>query len=185
MPILGIMASQISGHLWAPEGAYDSLASVTPSGSVSSITFAGIPTGYKHLQLRIFYSITTGSIYEDLQVRFNSDSSASYTLHQLKGNGSAASAFAATGKTEIAPAVLNTTTTTTYSTCVLDILDYSNTNKYKTTRDIFGWDANGSGDVGLRSGLWLNTAAISTIGITFTGGYNFTSASSFALYGCK
>jgi hypothetical protein len=29
MPILGIMASQISGHLWAPEGAYDALSTVT------------------------------------------------------------------------------------------------------------------------------------------------------------
>ena len=29
MPILGVIASQISGHLFAPSGAYDSIATVT------------------------------------------------------------------------------------------------------------------------------------------------------------
>jgi hypothetical protein len=182
-----MIANQIAGFLTggvvAPLTDYESIA--TASGGSTSVTFASIPSTYSHLQLRIFYSITTSGVYEDLRVRFNSDSGSNYTLHQLKGNGSAASAFAATSKTEIAPAVINTTTASTYSTCVLDILDYSNTNKYKTTRDLFGWDANGSGDVGLRSGLWLNTAAISNIGITFATGATFTSASSFALYGIK
>ena len=45
MPILGIMASQISGHLWQPEGAYDSLATVTVGAtSVATIEIAGIPS---------------------------------------------------------------------------------------------------------------------------------------------
>ena len=36
MPILGIWASQISGKLWAPAGAYDALATVTvPAGGAS------------------------------------------------------------------------------------------------------------------------------------------------------
>jgi len=57
-PILGIYASQITGHLnpFTPTGSYDALASYTvPSGGASTITFAGIPTGgqYTHLQLRV------------------------------------------------------------------------------------------------------------------------------------
>jgi hypothetical protein len=51
-PILtGVIASGISGHLtppWSPEGAHDALATVTLSASAASITFAGIPSGYKH-----------------------------------------------------------------------------------------------------------------------------------------
>ena len=55
-PNLGIIATSISGHLFTFSlvGNYDALATVTvPSGGLSSITFAGIPTtGYSHLQIR-------------------------------------------------------------------------------------------------------------------------------------
>jgi hypothetical protein len=44
-PILGIMASQISGHLWEPQGAYDALSTVTLSANASSVSFTGIPSG--------------------------------------------------------------------------------------------------------------------------------------------
>ena len=55
-PLPGIYASQISGHTFVPSGAYDALASVTiPAGqTATSIVFAGIPSGYKHLQIRAF-----------------------------------------------------------------------------------------------------------------------------------
>jgi hypothetical protein len=52
-PILGIYASQISGHLFAPSGAYDSIATVTwywLSGII--LLLASIPATYTHLQLR-------------------------------------------------------------------------------------------------------------------------------------
>jgi hypothetical protein len=40
MPVLGIIASQMSGHLFAPSGAYDSIATTTVgSGGAASITF--------------------------------------------------------------------------------------------------------------------------------------------------
>jgi hypothetical protein len=94
MPILGIMASQISGHLWAPEGAYDSLATVTLSANTSSITFAGIPAGYKHLQLRATWANSTGA---DTWMRINGDTGSNYAAHYLNGNGSAAAGGAITG----------------------------------------------------------------------------------------
>jgi hypothetical protein len=47
MPILGIMASQISGHLVT--NSYESIADRTTvgSGGTSSITFSSIPRTYK------------------------------------------------------------------------------------------------------------------------------------------
>ena len=71
-----------------------------------------------------------------------------------------------------------------FSGGVIDILDYANTNKYKTSRGLSGYDANGSGLLYLASGLWMNTAAITSIEITDALG-NFATNSTFALYGIK
>jgi hypothetical protein len=87
----GIFASQISGHLYdGPFGAYDSLATVTLSAATSTITFAGIPSGYKHLQIR--YSLTAAAP-ADTTLKFNGDSGANYSSHLLRGGGTAAQAF--------------------------------------------------------------------------------------------
>jgi hypothetical protein len=67
---------------------------------------------------------------------------------------------------------------------VASILDYTNTNKYKTSRILCGYDANGSGFSLLYSGLWQNTAAITSITM-FPNSGNFEQYSSFALYGVR
>lgn len=66
----------------------------------------------------------------------------------------------------------------------MDVLDYKNTNKYKTSRFLSGYDANGSGVIMLNSELWMSTAAITSITIDNTGS-NFAQYSSFALYGVR
>ena len=49
MPILGIMASQISGHLSNP--SYESIATYTVgAGGSSTMVFSSIPQTYKHLE---------------------------------------------------------------------------------------------------------------------------------------
>jgi hypothetical protein len=67
---------------------------------------------------------------------------------------------------------------------ILDIHDYTSTTKNKTFRSITGRDNNGSGQITLYSGLWLSTSAITSISLN-TSGSNFTTASTFALYGIK
>jgi len=183
MPILGIMASQISGHLWAPDGAYDSLATVTLATATSTITFVGIPTGYKHLQIRLM----AGSTGVDAGLlTFNSDTGANYTRHRLTGNGTAAGAAAGTGQTA---ASINSfggypDTANTFGVTIIDILDYTNTNKYTTIRSLSGEDMNGSGFLEFTSNLWLNTAAITRIDYAALGG-NWKQYSQFTLYGIK
>jgi hypothetical protein len=182
------MASQISGKLWQPDGAYDSLATVTvPSGGVASITFAGIPNTYKHLQVRFIgrYSTTTKNLYFD----FNGDTTNSnYYFHTLTGDGSSASA----GGTQL-PIIGNDAITSsaetanTFGVGIIDILDYANTSKNKVSRSLTGNDLNGSGNVKLGSCLWINTSAINSI--TFKPqsglGANFAQYSQFSLYGVK
>jgi hypothetical protein len=192
MPILGIMASQISGHLWAPSGAYDALATVTvPSGGVANVTFAGIPTGYKHLQIRSIARTANAAKAEDVVAVFNADTGANYVQHLLVGNGSTAASYAATGQNFIKGVAYATGTTASsniFGSGILDILDYANVNKNKTIRSLAGMDLNEAStfaQLQFWSGLWLNTSAITSITLKCSSGANISEFSSFALYGVK
>lgn len=194
-PILGIWASQISGHLWAPAGAYDALATVTLSASASSITFAGIPTGYKHLQLRYMAKGSSGSggYPTGAYLSFNGDTTnGNYFGHYLRGDGSSASAgsaLSARNNLVFAPGSSGSwSSTSLFGVGIIDILDYSSTSKNKTIRSLSGADANGAGAVGLMSTAWANsTTAINSITIDADATYqtNFIQNSQFALYGIK
>ena len=180
MPILGIMASAMSGNLWAPSGAYDSISSITLSASASSIVFSGIPSTYTHLQIR---SICFGSVNdENLYIRFNSDSASNYARHYLEGNGANANAGATAPDT--GGVFSNTYSGTSPYVSVCYILDYANGNKFITLRSLSGRDANGSGTVSLRSSLWRSTSAVTSITI-LPGSGTLSTNSSFALYGVK
>jgi hypothetical protein len=183
MPILGIMASQISGHLWQPDGAYDSLATATVgSGGLATVTFASIPSTYKHLQIRLMGRGSSGGA-ENVLLKYNGSTTTYFALHQLYGDGSSAYATAdsATGN-NLTGYVSGATNT--FGVAIIDILDYSNTSKYKVNRTLTGFDNNGSGFVLLRSGLWQNTAAITQIDLSL-GSTTFQQYSSIALYGVK
>jgi hypothetical protein len=183
-PILGIYASQISGHLFAPSGAYDSIATVNVgSGGTSSITFSSIPSTYTHLQIRAFTG--TATYWSNAgYLAFNGDTTTSnYNDHAIYGSGaSVASYYDSTNQ----GLFYLGKSTSGFDAAVIDILDYTNTNKYKVSRSLFGYDVNGAtGYVGLASGLWRNTAAISSITITAGGAGDFAQYSQFALYGIK
>ena len=191
MPILGIMASQISGKLWQPDGAYDALATVTvPSGGLASVTFAGIPNTYKHLQIRgIGRTNNSGGdpTQDYLRLRFNNDSGSNYSYHALFGDGSSATAGNATSQTTayIQRVSGNSSTSGIFGAFVLDILDYQNTNKNKTTRILGGVDNNGSGRIYLTSNLWMNTSAVTQLDISVGDGSLISQHSQFTLYGVK
>jgi hypothetical protein len=104
----------------------------------------------------------------------------------LYGTGAAAQAAAETGT--YSPYVGyfpdSTKIASAFGAAVIDVLDYQNTNKYKTTRTLCGFDANGSGFAWFQSNLWSSTAAITSITLKpFSG--DFITYSSFALYGVK
>ena len=188
MPMLGIMASAISGNLWAPAGAYDSISTATvTTGGTLSVTFSSIPATYTHLQIRMTaqYLNTAGG---SLQMQFNGDTATNYSYHYLSGDGASASAGAGTSSNWININV-GQQDTTYFSVSNIDILDYANTNKYKTSRALTGVDKNGSGSIQLTSGSWRNTAAVTSITITpqsnTTPTNTFQQYSSIALYGIK
>jgi hypothetical protein len=163
-----------------PFGAYDSIATTTVGASgASSVTFANIPSTYKHLQIRATSKMSSGA---SLFMQLNSDAGSNYARHFVNGSGSSVGVG---GNANFTNMFAGTTAnaTSTFGVSIIDILDYTTTNKYTTTRSFSGADANGSGFVQFMSGLWLNTAAVTTI--TITGESNFQEYTSFALYGVK
>jgi hypothetical protein len=113
----------------------------------------------------------------------SADSGSNYADHYLLGNG--ASVFANAAATQTSAIIgIEGNTTSNYAAYVCDILDYANTNKYKTFRTLNGVDKNGSGSIRLQSGLWQSTSAIDTIYLFHAAG-NFEQYTQFALYGIK
>ncbi len=170
--------------------SYESIAvSTVGSGGASSVSFTSIPGTYSHLQIRYLGRDNRASESDDLMFRFNSDSTTgNYNSHRLYGNGTSASADRVTGYAGALGAFVSggTSGANIFGAGVFDILDYANTNKYKTTRSIGGNDNNGSGGfVSLISGLWLSTSAISNIEIIPLNGTLWSQYSHFALYGIK
>jgi hypothetical protein len=184
--LAGIIAS--SGGA-AAGGSYESIATANGTGSSGTITFTSIPSTYQHLQLRMINKGgSAGGFPAGMQLIFNSDTTATnYYNHNLRGNGSAAAASAGNDNASYVWAGAGSDGANIYAAGILDVLDYANTNKYKTGRSLIGADYNGSGMIILGSILWKNTAAITSITCisdpTYTG--NWTTSTSFALYGIK
>ena len=163
---------------------YESIATATGTGSSGVITFSSIAGTYSHLQLRM--TGRSSNANTEIAITCNSDTGANYSRHFLYGDGSATGAGASTSASSMSIAYVAPSTglASTNAVNVIDILDYANTNKYKTFRVLTGLDVNGSGGyVQLSSGAWRSTSAITSITLTLSG--NYTTATSFALYGIK
>lgn len=187
--ILGIVAS---GNYPRVTNSFESIATVTVgSGGSSSISFSSIPSTFKHLQIRGIARSANSASAEQGKLQMNGDTSASnYAFHSLKGNGSSASAEGygtgvVAGVAGVFRITANTAGSNIFGVTVVDILDYTNTNKYKTVRILTGQDQNGSGDIQFNSGLWLNTSAVTSLTLTMQGSGDFMQYSQFALYGIK
>ena len=162
-------------------GAFESIGtSVVGSGGAASVTFSSIPAGYKHLQLRIAAGNSSSNY---LSLVMNSDTGSNYAFHRLSGDGASADSNASTSRADmiLTGAGGMSTDANIRGGFIVDILDYANTNKYKTVRSLNGNDANGSGSMNLSSNVWLSTIAITSL--TLSSASNFRQYSHFALYG--
>jgi hypothetical protein len=174
---LGIFASANT----TTKSSYESIAvSSVGSGGASSISFTNIPSTYTHLQVRaIGQGVTAGG--RQILFQFNSDTGSNYNSHEVYGDGATVVAGAKGTGTN---GWLAYWSASGVGAAVFDILDYKDTNKYKTTRSLSGHDLNGSGFILFRSGLWMSTSAITSISI-FADSGNLAQYSHFALYGIK
>jgi hypothetical protein len=188
MPILGIIASQISGHLTPPDtGAMFPLGMVSVgSGGAANIEFTSIPSTYTHLQIRGIGRTTAATTSTAFYAQFNSDTASNYNYHYMYADSTSVYSGGAPNEPNIY--AFRTTGASAASNIfgagVIDILDYKNTNKYKTLRSLSGENRNGDGYVFYCSGAWRSTSAITSIKLFYSSG-NFAQYSQFALYGIK
>jgi hypothetical protein len=184
MPILGIIASS---KLTAAATAYESISTVTVgSGGSASITFSSIPATYTHLQIRGISKTNRADDNDNIKMQFNGDTASNYSHHVLLGTSSSTVAAATANASSIltiAGAANNVANV--FGSGVIDILDYKDTNKYKTVKTLSGYESGSTGFVALQSGNWRSTSAITSITLAPNIGSNFNQYSQFALYGIK
>lgn len=139
------------------------IASISGTGTP---TFSNIPQNFQHLQLRMYLRDQAAQAAASSFLRFNSDTGANYWQHRLSGDGATVT-YGANGAyggyMPLTTIPASTTTALVYGTVIVDILDYSNTNKVKTVRSIGGTDSRGSGYLSFSSGFWNSTAAINSL----------------------
>lgn len=187
--LLNTILGSLSSGVAAATGSYESIASLNGTGSSGTITFNSIPSTYVALQIRMITNNNSGNF--SLRLRFNGDTGTNYAHHVLEGGGSSAYAYGAASANAIfyvGSGIGGSGSGSNYfGASIIDIHDYASTTKNKTVRTFNGFDTNGGVDaqlVRLTSGLWMNTAAINSISILDVSA-NFTTTSTFALYGIK
>jgi hypothetical protein len=177
---LGFFATAGAG---GAAGSFDLLETQVLTGSAASVTFSSLGTyssTYQHLQIRFVVNGTSSPFRNRL--RFNGDSATNYATHLLFGSGSSVSSAAGTSTTEMA-LTSGGNTTNAFSPGVIDILDPFETTKNKTIRHL-GGSIGGNTEITLSSGVWLNTASITSISIRPDSG-SYIANSRFSLFGIK
>jgi hypothetical protein len=188
MPILGVIASS---KLTAEPNSYESIDSAVLVAN-GAITFSSIPQTFKHLQLRgITKANTPGNNFDGLLIRVGNgsdDTGSNYTNHQMFANDNSTVVAGATFPAIPATYsdIIYTTggNATSYGPFVMDILDYSNTNKFKTMKALSGAAIGAGGFAIFRTTGWMSTSAINIITISVNG-FNLASGTEVGLYGIK
>ena len=182
---LGILSAAGAG---GAEGDYELIQTQILASATSAVSFSvsSFASTYKHLQIRAVSRCSvadTGA--EVLRLRINSDTGSNYAWHRLFGDGSSVASGASTSQTSIGAGLVirANEAANSFTGTVIDILDPYSTSKNTTTRSLTGFTSTIS-QIGLHSGLFNNTAAVSAVELSPSNG-NFVIGSRFSLYGIK
>ena len=185
---LGILSAAGAGG-----ETYELIASNILGTATSEVVFdfSSLASAYKHLQIRtVARTNRAGDDLESIALRLNTDTSANYAWHALVGRGDTSPATVisenATSQTSMRIGLVtgSTATANAFSPLVIDVLDSYATTKNKTVRILSGVTAN-SPRVYLSSGLWINTASVTSATLLTLNGGSFIAGSRFSLYGIK
>lgn len=189
MPIVGSFGGASARAYGAGAGGvltgdFESIQTITAGSAVANIEFTSIPQTYTHLQIRAIGRSTFADNDLLVQYQLNGDTGTNYSEHAVYGTGASRTSYQNTNTS--VPGAFRVTgassTANSFGVGVMDILDYRNTNKFKTSRCLIGHDQNGAGLIFLWSSNWRNTNAITSIKF-FPSSGSFATNSTFALYG--
>ena len=159
---------------------YQPIATNTLGSAAASVTFSSISGAYTDLVLIMNAGSSTTNA--DVDINVNGDTGANYSRTILYGTGSTAGSTRYTGASNFSLTYYGNPSTTFSWIGIVNFMNYSNTTTYKT----FLSKADNADTYGVNNevGLWRNTAAITSIVIA-NRNYNFSSGSTFTLYGIK
>lgn len=180
--------SLLSGNTAYSPSSFDLLETQVLTGSQSSVTFSNLQdyaSTYQHLQIRSVARGTRAANGDNLSVRFNGDTGNNYARHAIYGEGASAGSYGVANNSFIDLGTLASSATpaNAFTGAVADILDPFETTKNKVVRSLNGLAAAGN-FIGLASGLWLSTSAITSMTIFAVNG-NLVQYSRFSLYGLR
>jgi hypothetical protein len=154
------------------------LETVRLGGTASSVTFTNLGQyrDYQHLQIRMV-TLSTGDNWFRLQIN---GATSGYYSHRVIGEGGSASSAAYSSTTAGMHLFGLTGTSSVPGRSVIDILDSFETTKTKVARCLSA----GPNTVGLISGLWNDTSAVTSITLNPID-TSWASGSRFSIYGIK
>jgi len=152
---------------------YTPIASITLGSSVSSVTFSSIPQDYRDLVLVCTVTIPTG---DNVDVIINSDTGANYSQVVMTGDGSSGTS----GSRSSNELRLSNTITSQDTQWIVQFLDYSATDKHKTS--LIRGNDNATPKVAAWAGRYADTTAITNLDIQ-SGTDKLNTGATFALYG--
>jgi len=153
-----------------PTPTYTPLANITLSSSAASVTFSSISQAYRDL---VLVAQVTGSQATSMSMNLNADTpTTNYSRVFMNGNGTSATSATATNQ-------YIATIQTTLAMHIVNIMDYSATDKHK---NVLSRMDNANDSTRATATRWANTAAVTSVEIKSNAG-TFLAGSTFALYG--
>jgi hypothetical protein len=167
---------------------YELIESQILGSTATSITFSSLGTYssvYKHLQIRWVAGNTNATTdMDNVRVRFNGDSGSNYAHHRLWGTNNSVASFASASQSGALAGLVTRGSSTIFAVNIVDILDAYSTTKNTTIRVFTGGHNTSQQIIGLNSGLWINTASVTSIEL-LNFADSFRVGSRFSLYGIK
>jgi hypothetical protein len=154
---------------------YTPLANITLSSSAATITFGSIPATYRDL---IVVLTPTTAAQTDLFLRLNGDTGNNYFDQRMRTTGSTTTANIRSSQPRSLIAEGAQPSSVSTSVHVIQIFDYSQTNKHKS---LVSRSNRAGGGVEATASRWASTAAMTSF--QFSTGSTFNAGTTAALYG--
>jgi hypothetical protein len=156
---------------------YEPIATESLGTAQASVTFSAIPATYTDLVLVFNGTIASG--VQNMELRFNGDTTTNYSETRFFGTGSAVSTDRTSTTNQIRVGNIYTSQTVN----IIQVMNYANATTFKT---VLCRSNNAGAQVSVHSGLWRKSPeAITSVFVRPAGGVNFAIGSTFTLYGIK
>lgn len=161
---------------------YTPIATQTLGTATTTVTFSSIPSTYTDLIMIVTAKTdVAGSSYNFLRVRFNNDSTSTYSMTFMGGDGSVTGSGRYSTQNLLYAGLATQASSTDFGQSILQFQNYSNTTTYKT---MLSRGNTAGSQVNATVGLWSSTSAINRIDIIYPS-QNYAIGCTFTLYGIK